>query len=77
MIYGTVCGGPWCAPGAGSRAAPRGARGTPPSRGPRQAPLVPGVTGAVPTGAAGTVGSASSSHGLVGAGAKILLWQGK
>jgi len=66
VIYGTICGGPRCEPGAGGHAVPRGMS---PARGPRRAPFVPGVgsggTGAVPLGAAGTVGAASSSHGVL------------
>lgn len=68
MIYGTICGGPRCAPGASSHAVPRG---MPPSQGPRWAPLIPGVR------SGGTAGAASSSHRVEDAGAKILLGGGK
>lgn len=77
MIYGTICSGPQCTLGANRHAVPRGGRGMPPSPGPRRAHLSPGLgaggTGAVPAGAAGTRGAASSSHGVVGAGAEIPL----
>lgn len=72
MIYGTICGGPLCAPGAGGHAVPRG---RPPSQGPRWAPLVPGVgTGGTSVVPAGTVGAASSLHRVAGARAEIAGW---
>lgn len=46
MIYGTIYGGPWCAPGPAASAVPWGSRGARPPPGPhgdRGTGAVPGV----------------------------------
>lgn len=79
VIYDTICGSrgarqrPWprCAAGCpGDTAIPRTLLGTMIAR-------ALGGTGAVPVGAVGNVSAASSSHGVVGAGAAIPLDKSK